>query len=525
MILWVKQTNIVPIITSKQFQMRNRLKNNYLLLFLFIFINCNYSQAQEKFNSSALQEDLTILKNITTQLSPKLTDKDRLSIDSLAEIKHKELEEEAFTTLEFGNFLSEINFHTKLDEHASLSITEEVITPLLNHSDFFPLPIKIISDCMVVINSTETELPYGSIIRSINGICLDSLLKSFNKNYEHAYEKRETENQFSITYLIKKGSFEAFQIEYSSPLEPSINLEKTMAGIDFDTYKEVFLNTVYPLNKNKLHNLINTHYYQEDSTYYLQLNRFTKRGSLENDFSKFLKSEQKEYDIRFKSIFKEISDLEAKNLIIDLRFNPGGNVTVPGTLFKYIAQEKYNEDIRVEIQNFDFPNVELIKEIDGREIDEPDKLEHFVDRQKKRFEEKNDSVYIHYVIKDKNTRPSRHAFKGQVYLLVGGRSASASSYFAALFKSTNRGTIVGEEMGGSCRSLTAGHFLTYQLPNSKIEVRMPLMVVSFSDQLYQNIEMDKIIPDLIFDENESYNYFLETKDIEIEKVLELIREN
>ena len=84
--------------------------------------------------------------------------------------------------------------------------------------------------------------------------------------------------------------------------------------------------------------------------------------------------------------------------------------------------------------------------------------------------------------------------------------------------------IVGEQMGGSYRSLTAGKMLTYQLPNTKIELAAPIMVVDFADELYQKIDEEKITPDLIFSDDETYQYFLEKKDLEMERVFQLIKE-
>lgn len=504
---------------------KKRLKSNYLLLHIFIFINCNYVLAQSKFNSSALQEDMNVLKEITIELSPKLTNKDRLRIDHQAQIIKAELEGKSLTAMEFFDFLTKIDFQTKFDAHASLSITEEVLMPLLTSSKLFPLPFKIISGSMVVVNSVETELPYGSIIRSINGIRLDSLLKSFTEDYEDTFVKRRLENQFSIIYLIKKGRFQTYQVEYSPPSEPSNYLEETIAGIDFDRYQEIFAKTVYPLNRSNLSNLINSHYHQKDYTYYLQLNSFNWNTNSEKGFFTFLNSDRKNFDRRFKSIFKEIAKYKAANLIIDLRFNKGGNVKVPGTLFKYIAQNEYTENIRVEIEDFDIPKIDLITRIDGKKIKGPNKVKSFVRMYKIRFNNENDTSYVWPIVENKVTKPSKHAFKGNVYLLVGGQSVSASAYFAALFKCEKRGTIVGEEMGGSYQSLTAGKMLTYQLPNTRLELTVPIMLVNFSDQLYQIIGMDRIIPDFLFDDNENYKYLLEKKDIEIEKVIEKINEN
>ena len=61
------------------------------------------------------------------------------------------------------------------------------------------------------------------------------------------------------------------------------------------------------------------------------------------------------------------------------------------------------------------------------------------------------------------------------------------------------------------------------LPNTKIELAAPIMVVDFADELYQKIDEEKITPDLIFSDDETYQYFLEKKDLEMERVFQLIK--
>lgn len=505
--------------------MNFKYKNNFIFLSLIFFIVLNDSQAQNRFNPPALQEDLTVVKEIINELSPKLTDKDRQRINDLARIKSLELADTTFNSIEFFNFLATIDFQTKFDEHASLSITEEVIMPLLASSQLFPLPLKIISGNMVVVNSERAQIPFGSRIHSINGMRLDSLLKSFTVDYEDTYKMRNLERQFSIMYLIKKGNCQTFDIDFVLPLEPNSNLTQTITGIDFNTYQELFQEPVYPLDRNQLSNLINTKHYPNESTYYLQLNSFNWDKQSEKGFSDFMNSEHKNFDQRFKSIFKEISESGVQNLIIDLRFNRGGNVRVPGTLFKYIAQNQYTENVRIEIQDFDIPHKELIKAINGEKINNPDEVERFIKRYEKHFVQQMDSTYVWHIVENEVSEPSKYAFNGNVYLLVGGRSISASSYFAALFKSADRGTIVGEKMGGAFQSLSAGKILTYQLPNTLLELGTPIMLVNFPDELVQIIGTDRIVPDVLFDEQERLKYLVEKKDIEIEKTLQRIQEN
>jgi hypothetical protein len=493
-------------------------------LLLLIVIIQNIATAQNNLNSALLKEDLTIVGNIATGLSPKLTAEDRSRIEQLIELKKKELDGKVFSSIDFFKFLSKIDFQTKFDEHASMSITEEVLMPLLTESKLFPLPIKIL-ETNTVINSAKSEIPYGSKIYSINGLSIDSLLRSFTRNFDDTHSKRRLERQFSIIFLILKGSFETFEIEYTTQNNPDQKLNKSISGIDFEEYRSVFSKTVFPLEQDKLKNLINTQFYQKSSTYFLQLNSFNWDNSSKKGILHFLNSEHKNFEKKFDIIFEEISDYNAENLIIDLRFNTGGNVKVPGILYSYITDTPFLEDIRITIPDFEIPNTELITKISGDEIDNPKEVQKFIKQYKKQFTEQSDQGYLWRLVDNTEVQPSKNSFNGNVYLLVSGRSISASAYFAALIKSNQRGLIIGEEMGGSYKSLSAGQILTYQLPNTKLELEAPIMEVNFSDQINDKINSERIKPDIKFTENDQFIYFIEKKDIEIEKTLELIETN
>ena len=491
----------------------------WAILFIPIWISKGYSQ--DVLSSIQLKEDLSILGELATGLSPKLSKEDRIRIDSLINVKKKKLEGDTLTSMEFFNFLSEIDFRTKFDEHASLSIIEEVLMPLLTKSKLFPIPIKLLGN-HVLVNSTNSDIPFSSKIISINGVNVDSLLKSFTSSYKDTFVKRRIENQFSIVYLIKKGSFENFTIKYTTAFSLDSLKANSIAGINFETYRDIFGNTVFPLDKANLNNLINKHFFEETSTYYLQLNSFNWNNASKQGLFYFLNAEHKNFEKRFKTIFKEISDYKAKNLIIDLSHNYGGNVKVPGVLYSYIAKQAFVEDIRLKIQDFDIPAPELIKRISSDQVKNKKEVEKFIKLYKKQFKKSSDG-YLWKLVENEEVEPKKSGFMGNVYLLVSGRSISASAYFAALFKSNNRGLIVGEEMGGSFHSLTAGQTLTYQLPNSKIELEVPIMEVNFSNDLFEQIGKDRIKPDIEFSDKELWSYFLAKKNVEIEKVLELAR--
>jgi C-terminal processing protease CtpA/Prc len=68
-------------------------------------------------------------------------------------------------------------------------------------------------------------------------------------------------------------------------------------------------------------------------------------------------------------------------------------------------------------------------------------------------------------------------YNGKMYVLINGNSFSASSLISTHLKANNRAIFVGEETGGAYNGTVAGIFKNYQLPNTKIKVRMGLMQI------------------------------------------------
>jgi hypothetical protein len=498
---------------------RNWLYHIFILTF-FVLGNNQSVKSQSTVGDDALREDFGIIGDIIVGTYPKFTSADRQRITQLVAEKQRELEGQSLTIIEFFNFLIDIDFHTHFDEHAGALIPVEVLLPALEGSKLFPIPIRIIDDVLVV-NSTESELPFGSQIYSINAVPVDSLIGSLTNNYSGNFVLRMLEDHFSLVYLVKKGSKDSYDISYAEPAALSDTLFATIKGSDFASFRRSFMNKVYPLDNADRNQVINSHYYGDSRTFYLQLNAFSLERNFDKNPIKVFKSEHRKFDKSFRSLFKQISELGAENLVLDLRHNNGGNVRVPGTLYKYIAKAPFKESIRMEIDDFDIPHMEYIQSISGMPVGNPKEVEKYLKKYKKYFEPTNGG-YSWQLIDNEAKRPDKYAFQGDVYLLVGGKSISASSYFAAIFKANRRGTIVGEEMGGAYRSIAAGKVLSYQLPNTHLDLEAPIMLVNFSDDLCSKLGEGRIKPDIVLSGKETYQLYLQKKDVELERVMRLI---
>jgi C-terminal processing protease CtpA/Prc len=71
--------------------------------------------------------------------------------------------------------------------------------------------------------------------------------------------------------------------------------------------------------------------------------------------------------------------------------------------------------------------------------------------------------------------PKTPRYRGKVYALVGANNSSATFEFALALRRTGLGTLVGQTTGGNRRGINGGAFFFLNLPNSGIELDLPLI--------------------------------------------------
>ncbi|GAB3034319.1 S41 family peptidase [Spirosoma pulveris] len=75
----------------------------------------------------------------------------------------------------------------------------------------------------------------------------------------------------------------------------------------------------------------------------------------------------------------------------------------------------------------------------------------------------------------KRYAPKPNRFRGQVYVLMNGESASTASEFLAVAHANKVGVFIGTESGGAYEGGNGGSFITLGLPKSGIQVTTPLV--------------------------------------------------
>jgi C-terminal processing protease CtpA/Prc len=163
--------------------------------------------------------------------------------------------------------------------------------------------------------------------------------------------------------------------------------------------------------------------------------------------------------------FAEISDKEIQHLIIDLRDNEGGQDVRGARLLSYLMDRKFRYYDRLEAttdKKYSF----------ARQA----RLPRFYGIQRILVSKTDSGTYLWKHSRNlKVQRAQRNAYSGKVYVLINGASFSVTSEFASVAHYLKRAVFVGEETGGGYYGNNSGTFVIVMLPNSRLNVGIPML--------------------------------------------------
>lgn len=177
------------------------------------------------------------------------------------------------------------------------------------------------------------------------------------------------------------------------------------------------------------------------------------------------------------SMFRRLSAEGINNLIIDVRYNGGGNSNVGDVLLKYIAPRPFaqfgNTYVRV---------TPTTQSLTGN-----------------RYQTAGIFYYPENPASRNEPLPASQRFKGKVYLLTSHTTFSSASSFAWAFKEFGCGKVIGEETGGM--SVHYGDVISYTLPNSRLSCNISHK--RFWQPGADENDIHGVIPDIICPQDEA----------------------
>lgn len=489
---------------------------HFLLLFVILFCFSSCATSKSRFNPSIkiapdkLREDFALTKKILESRQPALYE--YVSKDSLEFYYNS-------TMASISDSLTEFAFRKKLAWFISkIRSGHTSVRPSKNFAKYtetrdskrFPLALKVWKDSMIVVYNfikNDSVLKRGTIITSINGnkneYTIDSIFQFLNSDgYANNFKYEMLSKNFSLFYSFAFPVTDFYSLGYID----SMGEEKFLSVPAFkpvqDTTKQ---RKEKPVEKFKklpgkdrrqriLYSKRILEFDTASNTAYMRVSTFS--GGRLRQF--------------FRNSFKEIKEKNIQNLVVDVRNNTGGKVSLSILLTKYLIQSPFHFADTVVAISHTFKY--------GKYLNPPyiyDIATLFTSRKKK------DGLFHFTFLEKHNFKPRKTTnFKGNIFIMQDGFTFSAGSLFVSKLKGQENVQVIGEESGGGNEGTSAIYLPEIILPNSKLRVVVPRFnIVENSNKT----DLAKgIFPDI---EVQPSSYAIKNGiDLKIKKVKALIEE-
>ncbi len=205
------------------------------------------------------------------------------------------------------------------------------------------------------------------------------------------------------------------------------------------------------------------------------------------------------------------------NMIIDVRFNDGGHIDPMNRLLSLFMDKP-----SVDLESYQMVNSDSTFNsfrYSANYAVNMTPFEDFVMKKGKEGYYQDSDIYYHSSDND-----LENSYKGRLYILTDETSVSAATYFPAYLVRNHRAVTVGRETKSGYHYMTAIKFVDIMLPNSKIQVRIPMVKDVFDDVVSPRTPSGRgLLPDyevpLTYEE-----LFTAESDPVLDKALELIAE-
>jgi hypothetical protein len=187
----------------------------------------------------------------------------------------------------------------------------------------------------------------------------------------------------------------------------------------------------------------------------------------------------RKYASFYKNVFDYIEEKNIQHLVIDLRDNLGGNRYHVSNLLGYFLDSTQQ--------------YQLIK-TNGAAAKYADFKIIFL-----QFLRFNIAEFYHCKYRDGqaiftyNMKPHKQQYNGKVYVLINGKSASASGITAGYLNAYCNAVLIGEEAAGGNNGNNGGSYSRLILPNSKVNIRFP--VFHLKHNYAQTDDTGGVLPD------------------------------
>lgn len=480
----------------------------FLLIIMALVISCSVHKKSynplQKYSSQQLNEDFNILNDVLLHHHPGLywyTTKDSLDnyfsglqhslTDSLTEQQFKNRVAYAVSKIHCG--------------HTTVRPSEQYVKYYSKtKTPQFPLWIKIWKDSAVVFQNfiADSVISKGTIVKAINNRSMsyikDSLFQLIGTDgYADVFKYQAISLGFPAYYKNAFGTDSLYTITYidSNGIEKNHTLRNYYPSV-----KENANNKQDSLSRKsqkilELNSKRNVNFDFSTNSAFMPVNTFSS-GKLRRFFRKS---------------FSLMKQHNTQNLIIDLRVNTGGDVLACTKLLQYLVRQPFKMADTVAAKSKSFVWKKYTKPW----------FWYWLSMVFSTSKKVDGKMHFNYFERHTYQPKKQNHFDGNIYLITGGFTFSGATFVAGKLKGQSNVTIVGEETGGGYYGNNAIYLPTLTLPNTKINITIPLFKVVWDKKRIKNGR--GVMPDVEIRPNA-----LQLKkgiDAKLERVLQLINQN
>lgn len=468
--------------------MMQKISNVAFIIVITCLIGCSASRQtfdpQYRYTKKQLEKDYRVFRGVLEESHPSLywfTPRDSMNYYFDEGFRHIT---DSMTEMQFRNVLSYVVSKVHCG-HTAVKYSKKYGKYLDTAKiKMFPLSFKVWSDSMAVtanINRKDSILKFGTLVTAIDGYSVRQLTDTFmnyisgdGNSINGRYQTLSNSGSFGSLYRNVIGLKDQIAVTYID----STGIEKTVSVPVFDpAVKDTANKGAKPPGKPakegvRSHLTFGARYVQIDTTLssaYMTVHTFSRGNKLRSFF---------------RQAFRELKRRNIQHLVVDVRTNGGGDAGISTLLTRYLADKKFKlADSLYAVRR----SSRYHKYISWQPFYWS--LMQFVTHKKR------DGLYHFGFFERHYFRPKkRFHFNGDIYLITGGNSFSATTLFVKTLQGQNNVKVIGEETGGGAYGNSAWMIPDVTLPNTKVRFRLPKFRLVMDKDLVK--EGRGILPDI-----------------------------